>query len=453
MKRNYLMAVAVFAWSAVGIAAEAPLLTPDDVWALALEHDPVFSAAVAEESAGTQAYRIRRATVRPTLAATAEVARVDRTIESEFFSGGSGSAFEENYDEYSYGISLTQPLFRWDLLSELDVGRVEVIAAEVALKRTRQELVGRLARAYVDVLGADDGLQTARSRREAVQRQLTQVRDQVDVGVVAITGLREAEAEYDLAEAELIDAQLRVDDAVDQLARIIGTASFELAPVRSVAPLDEVSERPLADWLVAAQERNTNVVGARLQAELAQLAIRTNESSRLPQLDLTASYGRNDTSESRIGQDAEEARVGLNLTVPIFTGGANVARLDAARATYLQRAEELRAARELAEAEVRSAWRTVRASRRRIAARERAVQSTRTALVAVRDGYEVGTRTLSDVLAAEQAALRAVQEFNAARHDYVVAVVDLKLAAGTVTDADLPKVDAVFTGENSGSVQ
>ncbi|WP_348671789.1 TolC family protein, partial [uncultured Abyssibacter sp.] len=196
-----------------------------------------------------------------------------------------------------------------------------------------------------------------------------------------------------------------------------------------------------------------NVVGARLQAELAQLAIRTNESSRLPQLDLTASYGRNDTSESRIGQDAEEARVGLNLTVPIFTGGANVARLDAARATYLQRAEELRAARELAEAEVRSAWRTVRASRRRIAARERAVQSTRTALVAVRDGYEVGTRTLSDVLAAEQAALRAVQEFNAARHDYVVAVVDLKLAAGTVTDADLPKVDAVFTGENSGSVQ
>ena len=130
-----------------------------------------------------------------------------------------------------------------------------------------------------------------------------------------------------------------------------------------------------------------------------------------------------------------------------------MARLDAARATYLQRSEELRAARELAESEVRTAWRTVRASKRRIAARERAMQSTRTALSAVRDGYEVGTRTLSDVLAAEQSALRAVQEFNAARHDYVVAVVDLKLAAGTVTDADIPKIDAVFTGNETGNVK
>ena len=240
---------------------------------------------------------------------------------------------------------------------------------------------------------------------------------------------------------------------MDQLARIIGTAAFELAPVQSVEPLQEATSRPLADWLIAAQERNTNVVAARLRAEVARLDIRTNESSRLPQLDLTASYGRNDTSESMIGQDAEEGRIGLNLTVPIFTGGANVARLDAARATYLQRSEELRAARELAESEVRTAWRTVRASKGRIAARERAMRSTRTALRAVRDGYEVGTRTLSDVLAAEQSALRAIQEFNAARHDYVVAVVDLKLAAGTVTDADIPKIDAVFTGNETGNVK
>ena len=453
MMLRYLAVAAVSAWSVVGVAAEVPLLTPDDVFTLALEHDPVYAAAVAEQAAGSQAYRIRRASVRPSLSANAGVARVDRRIESEFFTGGTGGAFEENYDEYNYGVSLTQPLFRWDLLSQLDIGRVEVVAAEVALKRTRQELMGRLARAYVEVLGANDGLQTAQSRREAVQRQLDQVRDQVDVGAVAITGLREAEAEFDLSEAEVIDAQLRVDDAVDQLARIIGTAAFELAPVQSVEPLQEATSRPLADWLIAAQERNTNVVAARLRAEVARLDIRTNESSRLPQLDLTASYGRNDTSESMIGQDAEEGRIGLNLTVPIFTGGANVARLDAARATYLQRSEELRAARELAESEVRTAWRTVRASKRRIAARERAMRSTRTALRAVRDGYEVGTRTLSDVLAAEQSALRAIQEFNAARHDYVVAVVDLKLAAGTVTDADIPKIDAVFTGNETGNVK
>ena len=165
---RYLAVAAVSAWSVVGVAAEVPLLTPDDVFTLALEHDPVYAAAVAEQAAGSQAYRIRRASVRPSLSANAGVARVDRRIESEFFTGGSGGAFEENYDEYNYGVSLTQPLFRWDLLSQLDIGRVEVVAAEVALKRTRQELMGRLARAYVEVLGANDGSCSRSKRRAAV---------------------------------------------------------------------------------------------------------------------------------------------------------------------------------------------------------------------------------------------------------------------------------------------
>ena len=232
---------------------------------------------------------------------------------------------------------------------------------------------------------------------------------------------------------------------------MIGTASFDLAHVKNVEALEPIVSVPLADWLAASQERNTNVVAARLAAELARLNMRTNESDRYPQLDLAASYNRNDTSESVIGQDAEEGRIGLELTIPLYTGGATRARSESARATYLQRTEELRRALELAESEVRTAWRTVRASKRRIAARRKAVASTAAALAAVRDGYEVGSRTLSDVLAAERTALQAQQSFNQARYDYVVAVIDLKLAAGTVTDNDLPLIDAVFTGKETGS--
>ena len=425
--------------------------SPDDIWALALAHDPVLGAAEAEEAAGLNAYRLRRATLLPTVTATGSAARIDSEIESEFFTSGSGGKLEQNYDAYTYGLSLRQPLFRWDLLNRLEVGKVEVIAAEVRLKRVRQELVGRVATAYTGVLAAEDALQTARATKTAVSRQLSQVRDQVDVGAIAVTGLREAEAEQDLAEASLIDAQLALDDAVDQLARMIGTASFDLAHVKNVEALEPIVSVPLADWLAASQERNTNVVAARLAAELARLDMRTNEADRYPQLDLAASYNRNDTSESVIGQDAEEGRIGLELTIPLYTGGATRARIESARATYLQRTEELRRALELAESEVRTAWRTVRASKRRIAARRKAVASTAAALAAVRDGYEVGSRTLSDVLAAERAALQAQQSFNQARYDYVVAVIDLKLAAGTVTDNDLPLIDAVFTGKETGS--
>lgn len=436
---------------AVHAADSAAQQSPDDIWPLALEHDPVYAAGAAEEAAGLNAYKLRRATILPTVSLSGSAARIDSEIQSEFFTSGSGNSLEQTYDAYTYGVSLRQPIFRWDLLNRLEVGKVEVIAAEVKLKRTRQELVGRVARAYVGVLSAEDGLKTARASKAAVARQLNQVRDQVDVGAIAITGLREAEAEMDLAEASMIDAQLVLDDAVDELARIIGTASFDLAPVHDISPLNPIVEVPLADWLAAAQERNTNVVAARLQAELARLDMRTMDSDLYPQLDLAASYTHNDTSESVIGQDAEEGRIGLELTIPIYTGGGTRARIASARSTYLQRTEELRASRELAESEVRTAWRTVRASKRRIAARKKSVRSAAVALEAVRDGYEVGTRTLADVLDAEQAALQAEQAFNQARHEFVVAVIDLKLAAGTVTDSDLALIDAVFTGPVTGS--
>lgn len=457
MHRTQCFLAQCFFAAATNMLAVAPVLaapapqSPDDVWPLALSHDPVYAAAAAQEAAGVTAYRVRRASVLPTVSATAGVDRINRTIQSEFFSaggpGGGSSEFEETFETYDYGVSIRQPLFRWDLLSNLETGRVEVIAAEVRLRRTRQELVGRLADAYTAVLAAEDALATAEARVAAVRRQLEQVRDQVDVGTVAITGLREAEAELDLARADRIDAALAVDDAVDQMARIIGTSSFDLARVASVEPLYPVTETPLTDWLAAAQQRNTNVVGARLREELARLDVRSADSARLPQLDAVASYGRNDSSQSLIGQDATEARIGLDLTVPIFTGGATAAQAESARATYLQRSEELRAARELAESEVRTAWRTVRASKRRIRAREQAVTSTAAALAAVRDGYDVGARTLADVLAAEQVALLAKQQFNRARYDFVVAVIDLKLAAGVVTDDDLTLIDAVFHQE------
>lgn len=427
--------------------------SPDDVWTLALAHDPVLGAAKAEEAAGLGAYRLRRSTLLPTITAVGAAERIDSEVESQFFTTGSSNSLEQNYDAFSYGVSLRQPIFRWDLLNRLEVGKVEVIAAEVRLKRVRQELVGRVAMAYTGVLAAQDALQTARATKAAVTRQLGQVRDQVEVGAIAVTGLREAEAEQDLAEADLIDAQLGLDDAVDQLARIIGTSAFDLAQVENVDALDPIVAVPLSDWLAAAQQRNTNVVAARLAAELARLDMKTNDADRYPQLDLAASYNRSDTSESVFGQDAQEGRIGLELTVPIYTGGATRARIESARSTYLQRAEELRLALELAESEVRTAWRTVRASKRRIAARGKAVDSTAAALAAVRDGYEVGSRTLSDVLDAERAALQASQSFNQARYDYVVAVIDLKLAAGTVTDADLPLIDAVFTGTETGSPQ
>lgn len=420
----------------------AAVQLPEDLFDLALDNDPTYQAALAEAEAGAQQFRIRRGSILPQIGANATAERIDSEIESRFF-----SSFEETYNNYSYGISLRQPLFRWDLLSRLERGRIENLAARVKLRRARQELVGRLTDAYFDVLAARDALATAEAEQTAVARNLEQVRDHFDVGQVAITGLREAQARADLAQAEAIEAELGLVNAKDRLAEIVGLHDFELQALQGSHDDVPLKFATVGEWIEQAVQRNSPVVAATLQYRIAEQDVRQAESGLLPELDLTASYGNRDNSESRIGQDSTQASLGLELNVPIYAGGALRAQRAAARATLAQRAAELERARVQAATEVRAAFRAVRTADRRIAALSKVVDSTQAALDAVRDGYEVGTRTLVDVLDAEQAALRARRDRDAARYNYLTAMIDLELAAGTVQDSDWQRLNAAMTGE------
>lgn len=439
-----LGAAALCALAAPALAAQLP----EDLFDLALENDPTYQAALAEAEAGAQQFRIRRGSILPQIGATATAERIDSEIESRFF-----SSFEETYNNYTYGISLRQPLFRWDLLSRLERGRIEALAARVKLRRTRQELVGRLTDAYFDVLAAQDALATARAEQAAVGRNLEQVSDRFEVGQVAITGLREAQARADLADADVIEAELTLINAKDRLTEIVGLHDFELQPLQGSHDDVPLKFASVGAWIEQAMQRNSPVVAATLQYRIAEQDLRQAESGLLPELDLTASYGNRDSSESRIGQDATQATLGLELNVPIYAGGTLRAQKAAATATYAQRAAELERARVQAATEVRAAYRAVRTADRRIAALSKVVDSTQAALEAVRDGYEVGTRTLVDVLDAEQTALRARRDRNAARYNYLTAMIDLELAAGTVQDSDWQRLNAAMTGKPAPKLQ
>lgn len=426
---------------AVANAAQAVQL-PEDLFDLALENDPTYRAALSEAEAGSQQFKIRRGSVLPQINASAGAQRVDSEIESQFF-----SSFEETYNSYNYGVNLRQPLFRWDLLSRLERGRIENLAARVKLRRTRQELVGRLTTAYFNVLAAQDALATAKAEQAAVARNLEQVQDRFDVGQIAVTGLREAQARADVAEASAIEAELALINAQDLLSEIVGIQALELQPLQGQHSDVRMKYDNVGAWIDQAMTRNSPVVAATLQYRIAEQDVRQAESGLMPEVDLTASYGNQDSSDSRIGQDATQATIGLEVNVPIYAGGTLRAQKAAAVSRLEQRAAELERARIQAATEVRANFRAVRTADRRIAALSKVVTSSEAALEAVRDGYEVGTRTLVDVLDAEQAALRARRDVNAARYNYLTAMIDLELAAGTVQDGDWQRLNAAMTGK------
>lgn len=431
----------------LGLLLASPALAvqlPEDLFDLALENDPTYQAAVAEAEAGAQNFKIRRGSVLPQISASAGAQRVDSEIESQFF-----SSFEETYNSYNYGVSLRQPLFRWNLLSRLERGRIENLAARVKLRRTRQELVGRLTTAYFNVLAAQDALDTAEAEQAAVARNLEQVQDRFEVGQIAVTGLREAQARADVAEAAVIEAELALSNARDLLSEIVGIQALELQPLQGRHGDVQLKYDSVGAWIDQAMTRNSPVVAATLQYRVAEQDVRQAESGLLPEVDLTASYGNQDSSDSRIGQDATQATIGLELNVPLYAGGTLRAQKAAAIARYEQRAAELERARIQAATEVRANFRAVRTADRRIAALSKVVTSSEAALDAVRDGYEVGTRTLVDVLDAEQAALRARRDVNAARYNYLTAMIDLELAAGTVQDGDWQRLNAAMTGKTT----
>lgn len=432
------LAVLLFA---AGHAAQAVQL-PEDLFDLALENDPTYQAALAEAQADGQNFKIRRGSILPQISANAGAQRIDTEVESQFF-----SSFEETYNSYNYGVNLRQPLFRWDLLSRLERGRIENLAARVKLRRTRQELVGRLTTAYFNVLAAQDALATAKAEQAAVARNLDQVQDRFDVGQVAITGLREAQARADVSEAEVIEGELALVNAQDLLSEIVGIQALELQPLQGQHGDVQLKYDSVGAWIDQAMTRNSPVVAATLQYRIAEQDLRQAESGLMPEVDLTASYGNQDSSDSRIGQDATQATIGLELNVPIYAGGTLRAQKAAAASRLEQRAAELERARIQAATEVRANFRAVRTADRRIAALSKVVTSSEAALEAVRDGYEVGTRTLVDVLDAEQAALRARRDVNAARYNYLTAMIDLELTAGTVVDGDWQRLNAAMTGK------
>ena len=430
-------------------AAAASLL---EIYQQALQSDPQIHEAEARRLAALEAKPQARGVLLPQISASGDWSQ--REVSGSEFNVAFGTTpFVSDTDGSGWEVGLRQTVFRWDQVIDLRRADKSVARAEAVREAAQQYLIVRVAQRYFDVLAAEDRLTSIHANRTAIARQLEQAKQRFEVGLIAITDVQESQAAYDQAVADEIAAKRTLATAREFLREITGeyvpalSAPGDDFPLLTPEPSDEAS------WVDLALNQNLNLVASRLDEQLARDEISYRRTGHYPTLELVASTGETTTdgdASSTVNDELRTARIdttretdfiGLQLNVPLFAGGATASRVR--EAVYLHRAsrEQLQRVTRETERQARDAYLGVISERSRVAALEQAVQSSRTALEATQAGFEVGTRTIVDVLNSQFSLYAAVTNYYQSRYDYLLNALRLKQAAGNLAIQDLERID------------
>ena len=435
-----------------------------DVYDAAVDHDPVVGAARATYQAQREGVPQARSQLLPNVTASANTSWNERSfpgsafIDSDPTSPTFGQAFEfpeQEYNEHFWQARLSQPIVNLESWFALRSAKSAVTGAEKQLEGTEQNLIVRVIQAYVNVLRAQDLLDSTHAEEAAVKRQLEQVQQRFDVGLVAITDVLEAQAAYDNSVVRRIQADGDHDIFFETLRTLTGINHESLDRLSEQLPIVNPEPRNEEEWVSTALATNLGIAAATAQLRSAERTLRSRKAAHLPTVDATATHSRIDTNQTNsfglIGNSTPETEntvYALQLNLPVFLGGFNHSRRKEAGALAEQARQQLQDQRLTVSRDTRNLFQSVATDVVRVRARLKAIKSSQSALEATQTGYEVGTRNIVDVLQAQQRLFSAQFDYADSRYNYVVNLMRLKQAAGTLNEADLRELNA-FTDSNN----
>lgn len=438
-----------------------------EIYQQALQSDPQIHEAEARRLAALEAKPQARGVLFPQITASGgwEQAENDGTTFAVSLNDNLG--ITQDTDATDWQVTLNQTIFRWDQIVGLKRADKQVTRAEAVREAAQQDLIVRVAQRYFDVLGAEDRLRSIHADREAIARRLEQAKQRFEVGLSAITDVQESQAAYDQSIADEISAKRTLATARELLREITGEYVSNLSAPKEDFPLKDPEPDTERDWVDLAMSQNLSLVASRLDERLARDEISFRRTGHYPTLDLqVTTSGRVNEGDgtttfppaagsppgsppvsvpSTIDDDFDSDSIRLQLTVPLFSGGVTSSRVR--EAVYLHRAsrEQLQRVTRETERQARDAYLGVLSEISRVQALKQAVASSRTALEATQAGFEVGTRTIVDVLNSQFSLYAAITSYEQARYDYIMNVLRLKQAAGTLQVQDLEEIDQWLT--------
>ncbi len=428
-----------FAFITLAAAATSQAVDLKSVFEQAVSNDPQLAAELASANANAQTQGLAGQAILPTVTLNAEVSELD--VQGTNVNPTTGQDGDGKTEKTAYDISLSQPLLSPATWYSYAAASAVTESAEIELRKAEQSLVVRAAEAYFDVLRANSALASAKANEAAVKRQLEQTQQRFKVGLIAITDVHEAQSRFDSATVDLIEAESSLDIAYESLALLTGERYDRINPLKEGIPLLGPVPADRNHWEQKALAQNLDVLIAQKSGASADHNHKSKMAEHLPTVNLVGRYAITDDESSTGGAEVTSTYVGVQLSMPLYAGGATWAGQK--QAYYQRQAAEkgLEAAERGASLTVRTLYRTLQADIARIKARKQAKTSAQSAMEATQTGYEVGTRNIVEVLDAQRAVFGAQQNYAFSRYDYVIDMLKFRQAVGELSMADIEEVN------------
>ena len=456
---NNFLKVLLFSFILIDNGNAASLL---DIYEQALVNDPRIKEAFANKEAIIEAKPQARSFILPQLSGSASFSDNDSDGQSTFqqkiinpINGEevvitNNTDFLQESETLQWDVTLRQAIFDYGSWMNLRKANKTVAQAEIDYLAAEQDLIIRVANAYFNVLAAEDTLEAEQAARQAIEKQLDQAQKRFDVGLIAITDVQEAQAAYDQSIANEITSKRNLATAKESLRAITDSYPGQLNKPDNNLPLIMPNPQSESDWVETSLEQNLSYLSAQVGVEIAKSEIKVQRSGHLPTIGIQASKRDIDTDSFRSDSGSEftpadneniNEGVGVQLNLPLYSGGQVTSRVRQAVARHRASKEKLeRVARETTRI-ARDSYLGVISGIATVKALQQSVKSSATALQATEAGYEVGTRTTVDVLDARRRLYSSQKNLAISKYDYLKNILQLKQAAGTLTQSDLEQIN------------
>lgn len=435
------------------LALTTPLLcqadTLVDIYELALKNDATLKAAEASYRANIEIENQAFSSLLPQITATASHSESDIDTDGVSFFGSTPIANNNNRDTEtdSYSISLNQNLFDLPVWFSFKQGKELTRQAQAQLAYDQQDLIVRVADAYFNVLRSIDNLEAAKAEERATKRQLEQTQQRFDVGLIAITDVHEARAVYDATVVQRLTDEGNLGTSYESLAVLTGQLHSNLWLLSKNFPVIDPDPMARDEWVQFALKNNYALKAAMYGMQAAQENATSKKMQHAPTLSATISYNDADTKGdltdfggstiSPIQSETDGTTWSVDFKLPLYSGGRVSAQRRQAYEQYNAALENKIQTQRTVVRNARAQHITVVTDVQRVKARQQAIVSTSSALDATQAGYEVGTRNIVDVLQAQRTLYSSIRDYSNSRYDYVLNILKLKRAAGTLTPEDI----------------
>lgn len=371
--------------------------------------------------------------------------KVSTQVKGNIFNSSNSDTNDFSSQSASAAIIYSQSLYNLQASDGKKLSRASYQLAKYSLQSTQQDLIIRVAEAYFDILIAKDNLEFAQTEVKAIDRQLEQAKKRFEVGLTAITDVKEVQALYDSSIAQELDAQNQLDISLQSLFLITGVIEGDIATLNTKIKLKLPEPSNANYWVKTAIKNNVDALKAYATLLVADAQRKNSKHNDSMTVDASGSLGLTISDHSITGDNtATDASIGITLNIPLYTGGFSSSLIAEQEANYQGSKDAVLLQKKIAAQQARSLYLTIRSGLSQVKALAQASESSATALEATNAGFEVGTRTSVDVLASIKETYRSQKNESSARYQFLLNVLRLKANAGKINTSDIQSITSLL---------